>query len=337
MQRLLATLVLAASALRCAGLAAPTAPVVANPGATSSQGGLFAAVAAKNAELLAVKEGKKLIKDVKRLPAVPFSMMTEKGPTLTKLLEREGCVGVPEALTLKTAATLRAFIESERDVAMAEVEAGAIPFEARFGGVNCRGQGLFGTRQDLYLPVDAAPVRAALNEFFTRLRPLLEPLVGVDATLHEISSLVADPGAPRQCIHADTIVLPCPQYPKSSMAPLYTCFIALQDVEDAMGPTLFLLQTHQDHTLWNVRRQDQETYISSRKAVQSGLKTGDVAIFDSRVLHSGLGNTSDKRRILFYCTVSSQRDWPLPGGLHGSNSVLPADRGRWRVSDFLEG
>ena len=204
----LTLLVLAASAATSNGLAAP----VANPGATTSQGGLFAAVAAKNAEMLAVKEGKKLIKDVKSLPAAPFSMMTEKGPTLAKLLEREGCVGVAEALTTGTSATLRAFVEDRRGAAMAEVEGGA-PFESRFGGVNCRGQGLFGTRQDLYQPVDAPEVRAALSEFFERLRPLLEPLVGLDATLHEISSLVADPGAPRQCIHADTIVLPCPQYP----------------------------------------------------------------------------------------------------------------------------
>ncbi len=113
----LTLLVLAATAATSNGLAAP----VANPGATTSQGGLFAAVAAKNAELLAVKEGKKLIKDVKKLPAAPFSMMTEKGPTLAKLLEREGCVGVPEALTMETAATLRAFVEERRDVAMAEV------------------------------------------------------------------------------------------------------------------------------------------------------------------------------------------------------------------------
>ena len=50
----LTLLVLAASAATSNGLAAP----VANPGATTSQGGLFAAVAAKNAEMLAVKEGK---------------------------------------------------------------------------------------------------------------------------------------------------------------------------------------------------------------------------------------------------------------------------------------
>ena len=133
--QLITPLVLAATAATSHGLAAP---VASNPGATTSQGGLFAAVAAKNAEMLAVKEGKKLIKEVKNLPAAPFSMMVEKGQTLAKLLEREGCVGVPEALTPETAATLRQFVEERRDVAMAEVEGGA-PFESRFGGVNCRG------------------------------------------------------------------------------------------------------------------------------------------------------------------------------------------------------
>ena len=51
-------LVLAASATTSNGLAAPAR---ANPGATTSQGGLFAAVAAKNAEMLAVKEGKQIV------------------------------------------------------------------------------------------------------------------------------------------------------------------------------------------------------------------------------------------------------------------------------------
>jgi len=321
--------------LLASGAAALSA--VANPGATSTLGGvggLMDAVAAKNAELLAVKEGKRLIKDVGKLPTAPPEMVRDKGPTLAKLLEREGCAGVRGAISPETAAVLREFVEAERGRAVAEVDGGAA-FETRFGGVNCRGPGQYGTRQDLYLPVEAAPVRAALEEFMNRLQPLLEPLVGPGAALHEISSLVAEPGAPRQCIHADTIVLPCPQYPDASMEPLYTCFMALQDVEDDMGHTLFLPQTHTDHTLWNVRRQDQEKYISTRKAVQSGLKTGDVAIFDSRVLHCGLGNVSDKRRILFYCTISAQKDWPLPNGLHGSNSVLPQDRGRWKVSDFL--
>ena len=146
------------------------------------------------------------------------------------------------------------------------------------------------------------------------------PRGGRTAEWYDLVALRTEPGAARQPLHSDT--------PYQKLPGLFCAFIALQDVDDDMGHTLFLPQTHTDHTLWNVRRQDQETYISSRKAVQSGLKTGDVAIFDSRVLHCGLGNTSNKRRILFYCTISAQRDWPLPDGLHGSNSVLPRDRGR---------
>ena len=67
--QLIALLVLAASATTSNGLAAPA---LANPGATNDQGGLFAAVAAKNAELLAVKEGrsrriKQIVGSVSRL------------------------------------------------------------------------------------------------------------------------------------------------------------------------------------------------------------------------------------------------------------------------------
>ena len=317
---------------------------VVNKGATSGRtGGLFDklqdGIAAKNAEALAIKEGKSLVgkeKGLKALTVCPTATMREKGGVLAKLVEREGAVGLRGALSKETCGALRAWIDGESERAKAEVSAGDVPFDARFGGVNCRGQdGLFGQRQDMYLPVDEPLVKAALAEMAANLRPLLEPLVGTDATLHEISCLVADPGSPRQCIHADTIVLPCPQYPDASMAPLYTFFMALQDVEDDMGHTLFLPSTHTDHTLWNVRRSDQERYIASRPAQRSKLMTGDVAIFDSRCLHAGLGNTSNKRRVLFYCTLSAQGDWPLPGGLHGSNSIRAEDRWRWKLSDFL--
>ena len=92
---------------------------VANPGATSSQTGFLANLAAKNAEGLARKEGKTLIKEVGRLPVCPRATLEAKPAVLAKLLEREGCVGVPEAISADTAATLRSFIEAERDNARA--------------------------------------------------------------------------------------------------------------------------------------------------------------------------------------------------------------------------
>jgi hypothetical protein len=40
--------------------------------------------------------------------------------------------------------------------------------------------------------------------------------------------------------------------------------------------------------------------------------------------------------VLFYFTLSEQADWPLPNGLHGSNSILAADKGKWTVCNMLE-
>lgn len=57
----------------------------------------------------------------------------------------------------------------------------------------------------------------------------------------------------------------------------------------------------------------------------------DFAVANAAV---GTANTSDKRRVLFYFTLSKQQDWPLPGGLHGSNSIRIEDRWKWRVRDF---
>jgi ectoine hydroxylase-related dioxygenase (phytanoyl-CoA dioxygenase family) len=138
-------------------------------------------------------------------------------------------------------------------------------------------------------------------------------------------------------MHADTIVLPCPQYPQASMEPLFTFFIALQDVDDDMGHTVFLPRTHTPdaHLLWNKPQKQKEAFISVHKAAQSKLRLGDCAAFDSRILHCGSANTSAKRRVLFYFTLSAQREWPLPDGLHGSNSIRPEDKGAWLVSDLL--
>ena len=48
----------------------------------------------------------------------------------------------------------------------------------------------------------------AAAEAMSNLAPLLERTVTYGGAVHELSCLVADPGAPRQCIHADTSLLP---------------------------------------------------------------------------------------------------------------------------------
>lgn len=299
-------------------------------------------LSAINAELLAKREGAELVGiktgGVDLMVNCPLKLINTKASAAAKLLERDGCISVPNILSSTTADRLLDYINEENERAKAEVLENKVPFDFRFGGVNCRGlNGPFGQRQDMFLPLSQDIVREVLAEAAGSLWPLLLETVTAEARLHELSCLVADPGSPRQCVHADTIVLPCPQYPEVHMAPLYTFFVALQDVSFEMGPTVFLPQTHtpEAHLLWNTGQKQKELFISSRKAVRSDLKKGGVAIFDSRILHCGSANSSDKRRVLFYFTLSKQQDWPLPGGLHGSNSMRSEDRWRWQIKDVM--
>jgi ectoine hydroxylase-related dioxygenase (phytanoyl-CoA dioxygenase family) len=299
-------------------------------------------LAATNAELLAIKEERDILGKstggVQALTRCPLSVMNNKAATVGKLLERDGAVSIPGVLSSQTADELLAYINRESDRAKGEVSDGLVPFDTRFGGVNCRGQqGMFGLRQDMYLPMSEDIVQKAFAETVRQLAPLLLATVTADGMVHEVSSFVADPGAPRQCVHADTIVLPCPQYPLVSMEPLYTIFIALQDVDEDMGHTVFLPKTHtpEAHLLWNVDQRKKEKFLESQLVVKSGLKKGDVSIFDSRLLHCGCANSSNKRRVLAYCTVSKQQRWPLPDGLHGSNSIRVEDRWKYKVKDLL--
>ena len=112
--------------------------------------------------------------------------------------------------------------------------------------------------------------------------------------------MTSDPGSPRQPIHPDNSWTPTPV--------LYTAFVALQDIDADMGPTLFLPHTHTQkahaqffHDDTAVRQNFLENQVEYKT---SQLKKGDVQIMDSRILHAGLDNRSeDKRRTLFYFTI----------------------------------
>lgn len=300
-------------------------------------------LAAVNAELLAIKEQNEIIGiktgGIKQVTRCPINVMKNKASTVAKLLERDGVISIPNVLSPSTSTEYLKYINQENENSKQNVLSGAVPFDSRFGGVNCRGRNgsPFGNRQDTFLPMSSEIVRKALTEVINNLAPLLLETVTENGMIHEISSFVADPGSPRQCIHADTIVLPCPQYPLASMEPLYSIFIALQDVQDDMGHTQFLLQTHKPeaHLLWNVEQRKKEKFLLQQNAVQSGMKQGDVTIFDSRILHCGCANTSKQRRVIAYFTFSKQQRWPLPDGLHGSNSILAEDRYKYQIKDFL--
>lgn len=90
--------------------------------------------------------------------------------------------------------------------------------------------------------------------------------------------------------------------------------------------------------MWNTAAKSgplKERFIALQPAQQSALSLGDAAAFDSRLLHCGCANTSQKTRVIFYMTFSRDAIWPLPDGLHGSNSVRAEDLRRWKLPDLL--
>lgn len=149
-----------------------------------------------------------------------------------------------------------------------------------------------------------------------QVRKLLNVLFQGDAAgalFKELSVLISDPGAPRQQLHPDNAY--------QTICPLYTVFIALQDITTEMGPTVFLPRTNtqQCHEDFNnevngessSRTPDDgsggnDSFLKSREWSTSLLKRGDVQILDSMTIHAATANsTVDQRRALLYFTFKN--------------------------------
>jgi hypothetical protein len=171
----------------------------------------------------------------------------------------------------------------------------------------------------------------------SQVRKLLEVLFeGIDgAEFTELSVLISDPGAPRQQLHPDNAY--------QEVCPLYTVFIALQDITVDMGPTVFLPRTntqqcHEDfnHDSKQFLKNDQNKkekataegegttkengwFLNSREWTTSLLKQGDVQILDSMTLHAATANVSKARRALLYFTFRNPKC--LTYGMEGTPTI----------------
>uniref|UniRef100_A0A7S2XTW9 Phytanoyl-CoA dioxygenase n=1 Tax=Attheya septentrionalis TaxID=420275 RepID=A0A7S2XTW9_9STRA len=172
-------------------------------------------------------------------------------------------------------------------------------------------------RYDMYLP-NEGPYKQALACMLCKgsaLSDLFHTIFeGKSAFFHELSALISDSGSASQPIHPDT------DY--TTTAPLYTCFVALQDIDESMGPTLFLPRTHsrEVHDRHNEAK-TKDTLLADSEYRLGLLKKGDVAIMDSRTLHSGGANismTPERRRVLLYFTLRN----PLYSGEYPPNGSL---------------
>jgi len=254
-------------------------------------------------------------------PTFPTALaIADGGSAVAEALRAHGVVRVTRALSKSAAAALMEAVDLSLADALQATEGNEIDSEqwqSRFGDIMSPRN-----RHDVKLSLEAPPVRAALASLLGTLEPALSASLGEDALLHELAALISLPGARRQPIHPDT---PIKKGSGTDQGPvILTGFCALQDVDASMGPTLFLPSTHtaEAHAAFftyenfdlyisstsdedeDERDAEHETRVSAQleslQPWRSELCTGDVSLFDSRCLHAGDANTSQRRRYLFY-------------------------------------
>ena len=191
-------------------------------------------------------------------------------------------------------------------------------------------------RYDFKLPIDNDIIQNAIKEMVAKdsnLGKLLLKLVGKDSELFEVASFYTYPGSLNQCIHSDTIFTKKPV--------LYTITVALQEISSDMGPTLFLPRTHKKlyHNLfYHGGLESKNKLITENDKVYSILKAGDSAMYDSRVLHGGTANKSQKPRVLFYLSfinASGKMDDELDeNSFSNVASIRPEYIGKYTLSSF---
>jgi len=167
--------------------------------------------------------------------------------------------------------------------------------------------------------------------------------VGQESTLWELNCFMSNSGARRQLVHADNVCLepvpglhPTPSSSSSSGGVgsnddesadepiLLTCFVALQDIDAAMGPTIFMPGTHTldaHNRFFETGRDESSTKTESYSPKNDVLRSspsvmgapilkGSCLIFDPRVLHCAGENTCadpDKTRALFYMSFKNPK------------------------------
>jgi ectoine hydroxylase-related dioxygenase (phytanoyl-CoA dioxygenase family) len=147
-----------------------------------------------------------------------------------KVLTKEGVVRIDNVLSPALADTIRQSVYTMRQESETLVQSGTLPSISRFADVLLKSN-----RCDMTIPIGLPWVANALSSILvdSPVGKVMEVLLGQDCILYELSSLMSDPGSQRQVVHPDT--------PYREEPVLYTCFVALQDIEMDMGELLTVL------------------------------------------------------------------------------------------------
>jgi ectoine hydroxylase-related dioxygenase (phytanoyl-CoA dioxygenase family) len=84
-------------------------------------------------------------------------------------------------------------------------------------------------------------------------------------------------------------------------------------------------------------RKTKNDVLTGRSHVLSTLKMGDMSIYDSRVLHCGTANRSDRQRILLYATFKNPSGPSDDDDFWNVASIRPEYVGKFYLNDFMDG
>jgi len=83
---------------------------------------------------------------------------------------------------------------------------------------------------------------------------------------------------------------------------MLTAFVALQDVDEQMGPTIFLPGTHVNlEALRAIKSPSKKAKFLRASSIRLGtMPTGSCTLYNTTLLHAGTSNNSPRSRWLFY-------------------------------------
>ena len=116
--------------------------------------------------------------------------------------------------------------------------------------------------------------------------------------------------------------------------------VALQDVDAAMGPTMFWphTNTREWHVQYMLRGDELEGLLAETPHSRGLLRAGDAVLYDTRILHCGAANTTDstegkgRRRTLL--VVSAQVEDDSNRGEHAN--IREGWRRKLKIKDVEE-
>ena len=223
-------------------------------------------------------------------PVAAESQAEKDAAARWRSLKRDGILKIEGACAPATASLLREYVVEGVDKARRAVLEASDPADESMKRFHATTEQ---PSRSFFKPrLDDPVIHAGLGELLgaeSKLGDLFALACGGDdAVFYDYNALRTEPGCARQPVHFDT--------PFQETPPLFTAFVALQTVTQAMGATLFLPGTHLqcpsrcefDASRSGTERRD--AMLRAADARYALLEPGDVTIFDMRVLHCGTKN-----------------------------------------------